>query len=922
MSNSKIFNSSDLGDAEGYHIGLFDRIINLKFTRADGTFFTLRSDYEPVWSGDRLFFKPCQPKPDIRVTYTQYIGATITIDVFVTNLNILDDAAIDVESLISSKGISTSPQIQGEYTNLPNDALTAIGNKQIKEIEIELGYRGQMFDWSKYDSSIVSPEVAYAAFQNLEQIQFTSLITQDDRVAATELTNSQVLFQAYRRCKMTIQQAFNTSNPPDRITQFQGYIGTPDKGFAPFAFQTFGDPSSESTGTEAILTQSNIFKELNDKDNPIDLVTAKTDNTDAWALLTNNEKNVYRNLFNGGREFKFLEAFCFHTVTRRFVRSNVNMKKNSSLEQASMEYSQEIQKNPDTLTVVETYQNNILQSIYKEEKTSNTEYFTDSTDEKGNKVLVLTAKAPASYVEALNKKAKNIIAEQNIGSRYTIRNLPEYHKLYKAIRNKLAEAALQQKYMSWWAAALELKTESISKELLSSRAIGNTIEDVRKYTLDLHEGKLNNVDCYFDDLLGKEWIVPVQTMLNSTPARNARGLEIQVTVPTKTSASGFSAPGALQSIKCFTGLFAVRDAYLFGVPILCSDKASSKFDALHSSKQSVQAQFFSNCKSQVEWICKTYGLNCYKLHNGGYYLYDPTENAKMMSSQTFVSEQSNRPFKIPAVYDFNLSPVRVIRMPFVGFLDPFTVVEWNSTSVIGAMVSFYYQPAKGRNLFYTISSEIDFSTVGDFNMMTIQVTDTPDTEPAQIPKTATNTEQKTYYRDVIIIPDAELSTWKKIHEATVTKIPLDLVRLWLYEEPNEDMNITNDNRVSNFEFFRQMYKWNKSLFGQAAGSTTAGSTWDDSKQRIDSEADKAYGNTRPAMTPNTIIPHFPNIDYCITKLTDSSLKRIYMKIPMMPLDSDYEKMENIDNKRVVVYEKGTWYLQLKSEMSEYKIGAD
>ena len=29
--NDKIFNSSDLGDPAGDHIGLFDRIINIKF---------------------------------------------------------------------------------------------------------------------------------------------------------------------------------------------------------------------------------------------------------------------------------------------------------------------------------------------------------------------------------------------------------------------------------------------------------------------------------------------------------------------------------------------------------------------------------------------------------------------------------------------------------------------------------------------------------------------------------------------------------------------------------------------------------------------------------------------------------------------------------------------------------------------------
>lgn len=914
--NDKIFNSSDLGDPAGKHIGLFDRIINIKFIRADGTTFTLRSDYEPVWAGGRLFFKPCQPKPDIRLSYQQYQGVLIQADVFVTNLNILDDVAIDAESLISDKGITTSPHIQGEYTNLPNDTLIAKGNKHIKELEVEIGYRGQMFDWTKYNSSFVSPEVAYAAFQNLEQIQFTNLVSQNDSLAATELANTQLLFQAYRRCKITIEWAVNTSNPPDRITQFHGYVGAPDKGFAPLAFQTLGDPTGKAGGTEILLTKDDILNEVDDKSTPVDLV--KSEENSFWnTFVQTGGSYVHRNLFNGGKAFTLLEAFCFHAVTRRFIRSNVTMKRNSLLEQAALEYSQEVQKNPETLETVTAYQENIMQSIYNEERASNSAYFTDAVDKEGNKIIALTNLAPASYVKSLNKKAALMIAEQNIGPRFTIKNLPEYRVLYKKIRNKLAEAALKQQYMSWWAAALDLKPEPVSMGTLTYAPIGSNIEAVRNYTLDLQSGQLNDVDCYFDTLLGKEWIVPVQTMLNATPAKNYQGLPIQVKAPTKTDATGFSSPGRLQSINCFTGLFEVRDAYMFGVPVLCSDKASEIFRDAHRDRSTVQMQFFSDCRSQIEWICKTWSLYCYKLHNGGYYLYAPTENAKMLVSQTFIVEQSKKPFRIPAIYDFTLSPIRSIRMPFVGFLDPGTVVEWNSSSVIGMLVSFYYQPEKGKNLFCIVSNEIDFSTVGDFNTMTMEVTDVPYTEPEKIEKPVFNTVQKNYYRDVIIIPDEEMNSWKKVHYSIITKIPVKMLPLWETDSEDVNMKPTKDGRASNFQFFRQMYNWNKSLFGLANGSNT-GFSFDDSKQRIDTEADGLYAGTKPEMEPATVIPHFPVINYCMDKLADASLKRIYMRIPIMPHDTE---MENIDSERVVVYRNGVWSLQLKTDVADYKIGA-
>lgn len=913
--NDKIFNSSDLGDPAGERIGLFDRIINIKFIRADGTTFTLRSDYEPVWLGSRLFFKPCQPKPDIRLTYKQYNGVLIQADVFVTNLNILDDVAIDAESLISDKGITTAPHIQGEYTNLPNDTLIAKGNKQIKELEIEIGYRGQMFDWTKYDCSFISPEIAYAAFQNLEQLQFTNLVSQNDRLAATELANTQLLFQAYRRCKITIEWAVNSSNPPDRITQFHGYVGAPDKGFAPFAFQTIGDPEGKAGGTEVVLTKEDIQDETDDKNNPIDVV--KAGENSSRNLWQNSGNYAHRNLFNGGKAFTLLEAFCFHAVTRRFIRSNVTMKRNSLLEQAALEYSQEAQKNPDTLETIKTYQNNILQSIYSEERASNPNYFTDGVDKEGRTIIALTNTAPASYVKALNEKVASIIAEQNIGPRYTIKNLPEYRALYKKIRNKLAEAALKGQYMSWWAAVAELKSESVPMSALTYAVIGNNIEDARNYTLDLQSGQLNSVDCYFDTLLGKDWIVPVQTILNSTPAKNYRGMPVQVKPPTKTNASGFGTPGRLQSINCFTGLFEVQDAYMFGVPVLCSVKASEIFQEAHRDRSTVQLQFFSDCRSQIEWICKTWNLYSYKLHNGGYYLYAPTENAKTMVSQTFIVEQCKKPFRIPAIYDFTLSPIRSIRMPFVGFLDPGTVVEWNSSSVIGMLVSFYYQPEKGKNLFSIVSNEVDFSTVGDFNTMIMEVIDVPYTETEKTPGAVVNTDQKNYYRDVIIIPDDKMNSWKKIHDSIVTKIPVKMFPLWETTSTDVNMQPTKDGRVSNFQFFKQLYDWNVSLFKLADGSNT-GFSFDDSKQRIDSEADGLYAGTKPPMNPATVVPHFPVINYCMDKLADDSLKRVYMKIPIMP---EGTSMENIDNERVVVYRNGVWSLQLKTDVSDYKIGA-
>ena len=918
MSNSKIFNSSDLGDAEGYQIGLFDRIINIKFTRADGSTFTLRSDYEPVWLGDRLFFKPCQPKPDIRVEYTQYNGTLLNVEIYVANLNIIENSPVDTRSLSTDVSAVSTSQIQGDLTNLPSDALTSKGNKRIIGAQIEMGYRGQFFDWSKYDG-LVSPDVAYAAFQNLEQIQNLNNIDQNNRLAVSELANSQVLFQAYRRCNVVITWAVNTNNPPDKITHFHGYVGTAEAGLAPFAFQAMGDPSDVTAGTGAVLSTDDILDELDDKHKPIDVVFSGTE--DHWSIPDPKLTGVRRNLFNGGKGFTLLEGFCFHMITRRFVRSNITMKRSSALEQAAVSYVQAT-KSPEEKKKIE---NEVLQKIYSQEVVSVSDaYIQTKTSADGRKEFAIADTAPASFKEDVETAVLEIIAAQTIGPRFTIKNLPEYRKLYLAIRNKLAEAANKKEYMSWWDAAASVQNITVT-EATPQKAVNETVEDACSYTLALQNGELDNVDCYFDSLTGKDWIVPMQSMVNSAQATNHQGAPIQVKYPTQVSGRDFNTAADLQTVKCFTGLFEVRDAYLFGVPVLCSDRASAIFKASHTDKRNVTAQFFPDAQHQIDWICKTWDLRCYKLHNGGFYLYAATENARMTAGQTFVVEQSKKPFRIPAIYDMTLSPLRKIRMPFVGFLDPMTTVEWNSSSMIGEMVSFYYQPEKGKNFFTIIKSVVNFATVNDFNMMEMDVIDSQYTETPKVEAAITGAEKaktdKNYFREVIIIPDVNMTTWKHIYNSFVTRIPTDKIPLWPSTETNKDMNITKDNRISNFQFFRQMYNWNVSLFEQAAVSTTAGSDWDDIKQRIDSDADRTYGNTRPVIEPNTLKPHFPNINYCMSKLPDSSLRRIYMRIPIMPKDADYENMVNIDDKRVYVYQNGAWYEYLKTDLPEYKIEA-
>jgi len=239
---------------------LFDRIINIKFYREKGDTFTLRSDYEPVWDGGHLYFKTCQPKPAIRIQYTQYKATMINVDIYVTNLNIIEyksNKAISAASVLDPTKVDTK---SGVTTNLPNDLLSRKGNPIVKA-EIEMGYRGHFHRWDLERPSILSEEQLYKAFLDLQR--------PSSRADREQLSESQSFFGAHRRCTVTIEWAANINNPPDRVTQFHGYVGSTEVGFQPYSSMVMDDMLPGESGQ---LTQNIIYTGLNDNTNSIDVV--------------------------------------------------------------------------------------------------------------------------------------------------------------------------------------------------------------------------------------------------------------------------------------------------------------------------------------------------------------------------------------------------------------------------------------------------------------------------------------------------------------------------------------------------------------------------------------------------------------------------------------------------------------------------
>ena len=167
---------------------LNDRIINLKFYRYSGRHFIIRSDYEPVFHRDNtISFKRCVEKPPIKISYKQVSNSTaIEINIEVTNLFIGDGDTEGEDNMFTAARMENGKRM--------GDPVIAC--------EIQMGYRAQFPDWTspQHRNDIES-------FYNMSGGEFYG-----------------------RRVLVQILAGYQKSLPPDKITYFQGIIGTMETG--------------------------------------------------------------------------------------------------------------------------------------------------------------------------------------------------------------------------------------------------------------------------------------------------------------------------------------------------------------------------------------------------------------------------------------------------------------------------------------------------------------------------------------------------------------------------------------------------------------------------------------------------------------------------------------------------------------------
>jgi hypothetical protein len=169
---------------------LFDKIINLKFTRASGKSFVIRSDYEPVYDrSGRVMFKPCMYKPQIKVAYQQVSDSVaIKVDIEVTNLFIY---------------AKTSRADKASAT-----AIYTEDGDPVLQIIVQMGYRAQFPDWTDE----VHQQPGYVD-------RFFDLLN-------TTANTEQEAKLTYRQITVEVLASWPSGYPPDQVSYFQGIIGT------------------------------------------------------------------------------------------------------------------------------------------------------------------------------------------------------------------------------------------------------------------------------------------------------------------------------------------------------------------------------------------------------------------------------------------------------------------------------------------------------------------------------------------------------------------------------------------------------------------------------------------------------------------------------------------------------------------------
>jgi hypothetical protein len=152
--------------------------------------------------------------------------------------------------------------------------------------------------------------------------------------------------------------------------------------------------------------------------------------------------------------------------------------------------------------------------------------------------------------------------------------------------------------------------------------------------------------------------------------------------------------------------------------------------------QPLQMRLQRKLTAQLQEIQKQFPfVRYFALSDGNLFAYHVKEGITDLFRDPYIYDRQKKGIiKLPAVYDIQLSGTQVIRCPFCSIINPGQTVAFQSGFAIGDLVSYFYKPEPGHDLFLVLYSTVNFATVRDSNMMSltcamIKGASTPETRP-------------------------------------------------------------------------------------------------------------------------------------------------------------------------------------------------
>jgi hypothetical protein len=238
------------------------------------------------------------------------------------------------------------------------------------------------------------------------------------------------------------------------------------------------------------------------------------------------------------------------------------------------------------------------------------------------------------------------------------------------------------------------------------------------------------------------------------------------------------------------GLLKVQDADKLGVKCFCTERVrstlltdlkrigiggvemftamvgfSADYSLFDESMQTLPAQL-NAIKQHYQW------LRWYPLPDGNLFIYHVEQKSSEIFRDPYViGRQAAGVVRLAGVYDITVSGTRTIRCPFMKVIGPMTTLLFQSRYHITDTAGFYTQPDRAADAFLALLCDIEFSTTGDENMMTIMCVDIP---KADAPSVDFNTG--------IVIPKEALKRSSQGYTSAVTKSHEFIVNAWVTVE--------------------------------------------------------------------------------------------------------------------------------------------